>query len=380
MRILHVIRTINPTSGGPSDSVRMFCAAHIRAGNQVEVATTDDPAADLGSIPGVELHALGPAKLTYSYTPHLEPWLRNNVQRFDGVIVNGIWQYHTRAVRNAVYGRRPYVVFSHGMLDPYFRTRYPLKHLKKLAYWLLFEARNLNRANAVLFTSEEEKRIAGEGFPFRDFRRVVIPYGTMGPPEGDAEAMKREFLEAFPAIQRHPYLLYLSRIHPKKGCELLIEAFARTAPPEMQLVMAGPDEVNWRPELEALAGRLSISRRIHWTGTIRGRIKWGALYGAEAFILPSHQENFGIAVADALAAGVIPLISDKVNIASEIASDSACLMESDTLDGTIRLIERFNAMTPEERAVMQAQGIECYQRRYALTHSAQEVYKALGIA
>ena len=362
----------------------MFCAAHIRAGNQVEVATTDDPAAEVGNIPGVEVHPLGPARLTYSYTPRLEPWLRANVQRFDGVIVNGIWQYHTRAVRNTVYGRRPYVVFSHGMLDPYFDKRYPLKHLKKLVYWLLFEANNLNCSNAVLFTSEEEKRVAAKGFPFCNFSRVGIPYGTMGPPTDEPGfepvEMKKEFFAAFPAIEGNPYLLYLSRIHPVKGCNLLMEAFARTAPPEMHLVMAGPDEGNWRPELEAIAERLGVTGRIHWTGSIRGKIKWGAFYGAEAFILPSHHENFGIAVADALATGVIPLISDKVNIAPEIASDNACLMEPDTLEGTIRLIERFKAMTSEERAAMRARSVECYQRRYALAHSAQEVYKALGIA
>jgi glycosyltransferase involved in cell wall biosynthesis len=175
-------------------------------------------------------------------------------------------------------------------------------------------------------------------------------------------------------------MVYLSRIHPKKGCDLLIEAFARTAHPEMHLVMAGHDETNWRPELDALAARLGVLDRIHWTGSIRGNMKWGALYCAEAFILPSHQENFGIAVADALAAGLIPLVSDKVNIAPDIASDDACLMEPDTLEGTVRLIERFNAMSAEERWAMQARGIECYQRRYALTHSAQAVYKALGIA
>jgi glycosyltransferase involved in cell wall biosynthesis len=104
------------------------------------------------------------------------------------------------------------------------------------------------------------------------------------------------------------------------------------------------------------------------------------LYCAEAFILPSHQENFGIAVADALAVGLIPLVSDKINIAPDIAADNACLMEPDTLEGTIRLIERFNAMSAEERGAMEARGVACYQRRYALANSAQEVYKALGIA
>jgi glycosyltransferase involved in cell wall biosynthesis len=379
-RILHVTRTLNPVFGGPPDSVRMFCVAHIRAGNEVEVVTTDDPAADFSRIPGAEVHAFGPTKPNYHYTPQLEPWIRANVHRFDGVIVNGIWQYHTVAARKAVYGCRPYVVFSHGMLDPYFRTQYPIKHMKKLAYWLLREAKNLNLANAVLFTSEEEKRVAAEGFPFSNFRRVVIPYGTIGPPEGDPQQMKREFLAAFPAVQGHPYLIYLSRIHPKKGCDLLFEAFARTAPPEMHLVMAGHDETNWRPELDALAARLGVLERIHWTGSIRGNTKWGALYCAEAFILPSHQENFGIAVADALAVGLIPLVSDKINIAPDIAADNACLMEPDTLEGTIRLIERFNAMSAEERGAMEARGVACYQRRYALANSAQEVYKALGIA
>ena len=382
-RILHVASSLDPTRGGPSESLRMFCCAHVRAGNQVEVITADDPAADFVHIPGVEVHAFGPdrmERLNYRYTPQLVPWLRANVQRFDSVIANGLWQYQTVAVRKAVYGRRPYAVFSHGMLDPYFRDRYPLKHLKKLAYWVLHEAKNLNCANAVLFTSEEEKRVAAEGFPFRNFRRIVIPYGTMGPLEGDAEEMRQEFAAAFPAIQGHPYLLYLSRIHPKKGCDLLIEAFARMAPPEMHLVMAGHDEANWRPELEAIAERLGVTGRIHWTGSIRGKIKWGAFYGAEAFILPSHQENFGIAVADALAAGVIPLISNKINIAPEIASDNACLMEPDTLGGTMKLIERFSAMSLDERAAMRTRSLDCYRRRYALTNSAQEVYKALGIA
>lgn len=380
MRILHVCRTLNPVFGGPPDSVRMFSAAHIRAGNQVEVVTTDDPAADFSRIPGAEVHAFGPTKANYHYTPKMEPWIRENVHRFDGVIVNGIWQYHAVAARKAVYGKRPYVVFSHGMLDPYFRARYPLKHLKKLAYWLMYEAKNLNRSNAVLFTSEEEKNVAGEGFPFRNFRRVVVPYGTMGPMEGDREEQKREFLASLPELNGHPYLLYLSRIHPKKGCDLLIEAFARVAPGEMHLVLAGHDEVNWRPELDALAERLGVLDRIHWTGSIRGSLKWGAFYGAEAFILPSHQENFGIAVADALAAGVIPLISDKVNIAPDIASDNACIMETDTLEGTVRMIERFNAMSGAERDAMRVRGVACYQTRYALTNSAQAVYKALGIA
>ncbi|MGB6690563.1 MAG: glycosyltransferase, partial [Terracidiphilus sp.] len=111
-----------------------------------------------------------------------------------------------------------------------------------------------------------------------------------------------------------------------------------------------------------------------------GAAKWGAFYGAEAFILPSHQENFGIAVADALACGAIPLISDKVNIAPDVAADGAGLVEEDTLDGTLRLIERFAAMGPAERTGMRERGLACYARRYALANAAAELYRAMGLA
>lgn len=358
--------------------------AHQRAGNEVEVATldgpTDGPSGDAyRTLVTCEVHPCGPGKSNYGYSPRLEEWLRANYQRFDGVIVNGVWQYHGVAVRKALAGKKRYVVFAHGMLDPYFKSRYPLKHLKKLVYWTLQEHRNLNSAEAVCFTSEEEKRVAGDGFPFRRFRRVVVPYGTMGP-SGDPEALKQAFFKEWPLLQGKDFLLFLGRIHPKKGCDLLLEAFARVARPDLQLVMAGPDETGWGAELKAQAEKLGIAERITWTGMLRGDAKWGAFYASQAFVLPSHQENFGIAVADALACGTIPLISDKVNIAPDVAADGAGLMESDDLDGTVRLLERFQAMSAEERKAMSQRAIECYQNRYALKNAAQEVYKAMGLA
>jgi glycosyltransferase involved in cell wall biosynthesis len=143
--------------------------------------------------------------------------------------------------------------------------------------------------------------------------------------------------------------------------------------------MAGPDDVGWRSELEANSERLGINSRVHWTGMLRGPEKWGALYGAEAFILPSHQENFGIAVAEALFCGVIPLMSDKINIARDIAAEGAGIMEPDTLDGTRRLIQRFCDLSEAEKCLMRTRSLACHQNRYALRNAAQEVYRALGM-
>jgi len=374
---------MNPDRGGPSESVRMFARAHQRAGNEVEVATldgaSDGPEGDgFRKLIACAIHPCGPGKTNYGYSPRLDEWLKANYRRFDGVIVNGVWQYHGVAARKAIAGRKPFVVFAHGMLDPYFKNRFPLKHLKKLVYWTLQEHRNLNAAQAVCFTSEEEKRVAADGFPFCRFRRVVVPYGTMGP-SGDPEALKQAFLASWPGLRGKNYLLFLGRIHPKKGCDLLLEAFAQTAKPGLQLVMAGPDETGWSEDLKARADQLGVGERITWTGMLRGDAKWGAFYGAEAFVLPSHQENFGIAVADALACGVVPLISDKVNIAPDVAGDGAGLMEADSVEGTVRLLTAFQELNVKQLTEMRVRALACYEKRYALNGAAQEVYKALGI-
>ena len=358
----------------------MFADAHRRAGNEVEIATLDDPGGETyESQLGCPVHACGPAKANYFYSRRLDQWLHANIDRFDGVIVNGIWQYQAVAARHEVAGKKPYVVFAHGMLDPYFKDRFPLKHLKKLVYWILQEHRTLNQANAVCFTTETEKTIAAEGFPFRHFKRVVVPYGTRGP-VGDPPAMKQAFLDAWPELKGTEYLLFLSRIHPKKGCDLLIEAFAQAAPASMRLVMAGPDDTSLGNELRQRAEQLGIANRVTWTGMLKGDLKWGAFFGAEAFILPSHQENFGIAVADALACSIIPLISDKVNIAPEVAGDGAGIVASDTLEGTVQLIQSFAALSPEQKQTMREKSLACYRQRYSLGNSAQVVYKALGLA
>jgi len=158
------------------------------------------------------------------------------------------------------------------------------------------------------------------------------------------------------------YLLYLSRIHEKKGCDLLIAAFARVAAemPDVDLVIAGPDRTELRPRLEAQAAQLGIASRIHWPGMVLGDAKWGAFRGCDAFILPSHQENFGIVVAEAMACARPVLVSTRVNIWDEVVRGGGGLAEPDTIDGTEALIRAFYKMSEPERAAMGAKARETY--------------------
>ena len=152
----------------------------------------------------------------------------------------------------------------------------------------------------------------------------------------------------FLELQNRRFLLFLARIHAKKGCDLLIEAFAKIAPavPDVDLVIAGPDQGGLQAKLQRQADEAGIADRIHWAGMIDGDVKWGALRICNAFVLPSHSENFGIAVVESLAVGRPVLISNQVNIWPEIEADGAGLVEDDTPEGTERLLRHWFALLP----------------------------------
>ena len=375
MHILHLITTLNPAAGGPAESVRGLLR-YSPQGYRSEVVTADDPDAPFLKDLSFKVHALGPVGNVYGYNPKLIPWLRANRHRFNGVLVNGLWGYADYAAWKVFAGKLPYLIFSHGMLDPYFKHRFPLKHVKKWIYWLFAEYWILSRATRVLFTTSSEERLARESFWLYKWRGHVVAYGA-SPTSGDAEVQRRAFAEQFPEVEGRRFLLFLGRIHRKKGCDLLINAFGRVAStdPELHLVIAGPDQQGWSAGLRATAERFGIADRVHWPGMLKGDIKWGAFRSAEAFILPSHQENFGIAVAEAMSVATPVLLADKVNIAEEIAEDGAGLMESDTLEGTTRLLERWIAMTPEEKLTMSERAYETFVRRYDMSRNSPMIMR-----
>jgi glycosyltransferase involved in cell wall biosynthesis len=375
LRLLHVLPSANPDTGGPLEGVKQRGLHLQRLGHTVELVTLDDPNQSFVKQFPLAVHALGPSRAPYHYSRRLVPWLRRHAREFDAVVINGIWQYHSfgawRALRRA---RTPYFVFTHGMLDPWFKREYPLKHLKKWLYWPWSDYRVLRDARAVLFTSEEERLAARESFWLYRAKEHVIAYGTTAPPENAAD-LSGQFLAAHPQLKNRRVLLFLGRIHVKKGCDLLIQAFAAAsgAEPALQLVMAGPDNTGWAEELKRLAQQLGISDRVTWVGMLQGGMKWGAFYCADAFILPSHQENFGIAVAEALGCGLPVLISDKVNIWREVLSHGAGVVAPDTREGTLQLLRTWLAMTPTQRLAMGKNARGLYEKKFTVSAMATEL-------
>ncbi|MEO5717983.1 MAG: glycosyltransferase, partial [Chthoniobacterales bacterium] len=277
MKILRCIHSLNPAIGGPLESVRQSSRVLAERGHEVEVVSLDDPAAPwLEEFPAT-VHALGPGRGNYGYAPRFVPWLKERHAGYDAVVVHGIWQYNSFGVWRALHKTdTPYFVFPHGMLDPWFNRTYRLKHLKKLLYWPWAEYRVLRDARAVLFTSEEERRLARESFALYRCREVVVNYGTAAP-ELDLPAAREEFLAAYPALRGKQILLFLGRLHVKKGCAELIRAFAAQEKFPLHLILAGPcADDDYLQRLHRLTTELKCEDRVTFSGMLRGKLKWGA--------------------------------------------------------------------------------------------------------
>jgi glycosyltransferase involved in cell wall biosynthesis len=380
MKILHVIPSVDARSGGPIEGVKQMGATLQAMGHQVEVASLDAPGEPWTQDFSLPLHTLGPSRLGgFRYSAKWVPWLKQHAKDYDAVVVDGLWQYHGFGTWRALHGSgTPYVVFTHGMLDPWFKRTYPLKHLKKWLYWPWSEYRLLRDAATVLFTCEEEKLQARESFWLYKCRETVVPFGTRLPPQ-DAEPLRARFLAAHPELQGKRLLLFLSRIHEKKGCDLLVDAFCGLAAghPDLHLVLVGPDDAGAVPGFLAQAKEAGLAEQVSWLGMLKGDDKWGAFHACDAFALPSHQENFGIAVAEAMGCSKPVLISNKVNIWREIEAGGGGIVGDDTLEGTRQTLLQWMKLSPQASQAMGQKAYATFVRQFTVESMAKGMLEVL---
>lgn len=382
MKLLRLIHSLHPAGGGPVEALVQITPHLLAQGVVTTVATLDPPSAPCLQNHGFDTLGLGPCSLGYGYRRGLPRRILALARSHDAVIIEGLWQYHTLATWRALRGSSiPYFVYTHGMLDPWFKRAYPLKHLKKWAYWPWADFRVLRDASAVLFTSEQERVLARQSFWMYRACERVVGLGTSAPPTEELQ-QREAFLGRFPHLRGQRILLFLSRIHPKKGVDLLIEAFAAVASsdPSLQLVIAGPDQVGWQAALQHRAAALGIAERITWPGMLSGALKWGAFRCAELFCLPSHQENFGIVVAEALACGLPVAIAEPVNISADVAAARAGLVHADTVAGTIEALRSWLALAAGEKQQMGVRGEQLFGERFDFSSVARALLPVLGQA
>lgn len=333
MKVLHVLPFISARTGGPAAFVAQSSDALAAVGVDATIVSTN-----LGQVPrsgaartitseelpdnverlDLEMFAVNtPKRLAYSRK--MGSRLDELIGDFDLVHIHSLWLYPQFAAQRAARKHSvPYVVSPHGALDPYLRRR---GRPRKWLTTLLWQRRMFRSAAAIHVTTDEERRLITD--IVGDAEMHVVPIGIWTEKFREIGNAGR-FREQFLGSGTGPVILFLGRVTHKKGLDLLIQSFAKvTGHPDAFLVVAGPDDEALLPSLVDLAKRLGVEDRVRFVGAVYGETRADALAAADVWALTSYTENFGIAVIEAMAAGLPTMVSTEVNLAPTIAAHDA---------------------------------------------------------
>jgi len=385
MRILHVIPSLSRSSGGPSVALPAIAKALAASHVEVTVATTDDDGCGqhlrgipLGqNLPQEAWDVIYFRKQTefYKVSLPLRAWLHHHVREFDAVHIHAVFSFASLAAgRAAASAGVPYIVRPLGVLN-----RWGMENRRRLIKSLSFcflELPMLQKAAALHYTSHMERQEAAR-FDLKN-PQCVIPMGIDLTPF-DALPSREVFSAQFPETASTRNLLFLSRIDEKKGIDRLITAFARIARqrPDLRLVVCGGGPAALVEKLRAQASSLGVASRVTWAGQLSGELRLAAFSAAELFVLPSHSENFGIALLEAMAAGLPCLSTNQVALAADAAQDSAVMLtECDPIAIATKLEELLDS--PDKCHQLAESARLLSRRNYSLASMGRALHALYG--
>lgn len=368
---------MHPSAGGPPVVVDRWCA-HLRASGIDALVLTTDAYSEAGEdhawieryrekFPIEVVPCVGPRG--FGYGRGLKQQFAHQLRQADLVHVHNLWGYtNLIAAKQCAGAGVPFVVSTHGMLDPHSVAR---KRWKKRLYgrWIQWPA--LRRAAGLMFTHAEEERLARASVA-RLPPGYVVPLGADPPPSGDRESLWADFEARYPNLRGLRRIVFLGRLHSKKGLDLLLPAFARLRQShrDVHLVLAGPGEPDYVAQLRRTLGSLHITDATTLTGPLHGHDKWSALAAADVFVLPSYQENFALSVIESLGVRTPVVLSDRVNIWQDLVSAGVAMRCELCADDLCRVMAQMLS-EPDEARAMGERGQRLASERYSWQRSTE---------
>jgi len=371
VRILHVISGSTPYYGGPGLAFRSICHKLVRQGVEVELATTNangkgDLAVPLNSPideDGVATWYFARQTREYTVSMPLATWLRQNVTRFDLVHMQSLFLFSTTVSSWICHHHVPYVISPQGTLMKWALGN--RRSLLKRVSIRIIESRCLNNASLIHYTSQQEQEESQAiGISTAN---VIIPL----PVDVDCYATSSPsgwLRSKYPELRSRQIILFLARIHPVKGLDLLLRAFATAcqANPDLALVIAGGGEPNYEAHLRNEVRELGLEADVWFVGWLEQAGKRGAFLDSDLFVLTSQMESFGVSAAEAMACGLPVILSDQVAIHREVAQSEAGLVVpckvQPLADALLRLSQDASL-----RHRMGLNGQACARKRFSLS-------------
>lgn len=382
MKVLHVIPSLAEAKGGPTQVVLNIVRALRQYGIEAEIATTNDNGSKLLDVPlnrcieyqEVPVWFFAKSSLSFKefiFSQTLTQWLWKHIRDYNLLDNHYLFSYvSTCAAVFARWQRVPYTVRAMGQLTPWALTQ---SKLKKQIYAFLIERRNLNHAAAIHCTSDveaEDVRRFGIRVP-----TLVLPLGVKQPVELPEARQKLRQLYGVPS--KTPIVLFLGRLHPKKRPDLLLKTLGQLAAQnyDFHFILAGSGNPGYKNDLTRLVSSMGLVSRTSFSGFVAKGDKDLLLQGSDIFVLPSLSENFGIAVAEAMAAGLPVVVTSDVQIASEISTARAGLVAEGEV-GALRDVIAKLLRDPELRRELGSNGKQLAKQRYSWDLIAQNLATA----
>lgn len=349
MKVLHVVPHVAPEMGGAVTAALGMAGALAEAGVDVRLAATDHGAAHAPAV-GFDMRLFPCRFCPWRFAPALGRWLRSEVAWADLVHLHTLWTYPTlAAARACARDGVPYVLRPAGMLEEWSMGR---RAWKKAAYRRFVEAATIGHARALHWTSEQEQQRSARWASGRP--GMIVPIGLPRTAYEDLPG-PGELARRFPELAGHRVIVYLGRVDPKKQPEVAIAALAavRRRFPDVVLAIAGPGPRRYLGSLAERARHEGVAGAVHFLGMLRGREVQQAYAGAAVFVLPSFQENFGQAAAEAMASGCPVVVSPQVALAPLVSAHGAGRVAEPTISAVAEALLALLADEPARVAAGQ---------------------------
>ena len=373
-RWLHVVTHLDPKYGGLSSAVpALGQALSERTNCRAEIAAfcLEKEHFEPHGLPRSAVSYWPQGRGSWLHNQRLKSSFEQRIASVDGVHIHGLWEQSTiEACRVASAVGKPYVLSAHGMLE---RWALRNKRWKKLLYAALIERSNVGGASCRLALTKAE---AGDYERFGCAGPVaIIPNGVSLPEQRDPEP----FFAEFPRVRGQRLILFLGRLHPKKGVDLLLRAWTDVAPRhrDAHLVIAGPDAEGTRSMLEGVVAEHRLEDQVTFTGMLDDQMKWSALAAAEAFTLPSHSEGLSMSVLEAMGMGLPVIVTRQCNLPEVKQHGAGWTIEPECRQLTQALSELLES-SPEANREVGLAGARLVEQRYnwaAVARQTAEVYR-----
>jgi len=377
MKILHVIDTTNPQSGGPVEGLKQLFSHYKKKNIFVEILSSDNKIYSKNlrnELP--KIHTVGRQLFFFKYNPQLKAWLKENLKKYNLIVVHGIWLYHNFAVMNvAKKFNIPYFVFIHGAMSPWLNKFFTWKYIKKKIFYFFFQKKFLLNAKSILFTTFVEMENAKKEFDLRRVKKKIVGYGILGN-QHFKKFSKKKLLGKFPQFNGKKILLYLGRIHEIKGLDILIKSFLNmhNYHNNYHLVIAGPSNKKYLSYLKSLSNE---NENITWFKDIYGQKKWDLFNVCDFFCQPSHHENFGIGIVEALSSKKPVIISNKVNIYKTIKKYKAGFVVNDNQNSFEKILKKIDSINNETYKKLSRSAYKCFLDEFQSENYFNNYFKYL---